>query len=122
MNPVVDRCSFLAHPVHSGAIEVPLALARVVGLAAALDSDTYLSVRVEPAGFVPTASRVCLEPLSSDDWEILEANAEHLEGQMLTQVCVPCLQYTRDSGAIAKYWRKGGQRSSVSAPHRPRAL
>lgn len=74
--------------MHSGAIEVPLALARVVGLAAALDSDTYLSVRVEPAGFVPTASRVCLEPLSSDDWEILEANAEHLEGQMLTQVRV----------------------------------
>ncbi|CAM9343475.1 unnamed protein product [Scytosiphon promiscuus] len=72
----------------SGAIEIPLALARVVGLAAALDSDTYLSVRVDPAGFVPTASRVCLEPLSSDDWEILEANAEHLEGQMLTQVCV----------------------------------
>ncbi|CAN0077559.1 unnamed protein product, partial [Hapterophycus canaliculatus] len=76
--------------VRSGAIEVPLALAGVVGLAAALDSDSYLSVRVESAGYVPTASRVCLEPLSSDDWEILEANAEHLEGQMLTQVCVAC--------------------------------
>eukprot|EP00903_Cladosiphon_okamuranus_P011980 g11251.t1 len=72
----------------SGAIEVPLALARVIGLAVALDSDAYLSVRAETAGYVPTASRVCLEPLSTNDWEILEANAEHLEGQMLTQVCV----------------------------------
>ncbi|CAN0135334.1 unnamed protein product [Ectocarpus sp. 8 AP-2014] len=72
----------------SGAIEVPLALAQVLGLAAALDADSYLSVAAEPAGYVPTASRVCLEPLSCDDWEILEANAEHLEGHMLTQVCV----------------------------------
>lgn len=70
----------------SGAIEVPLALAQVMGLATALDSDAYLSVAAEPAGYVPTASRVCLEPLSCDDWEILEANAEHLEGHMLAQV------------------------------------
>lgn len=70
----------------SGAIEIPLALARSIGLAAALDTDVYLSLRVEPAGYIPIASRVSLEPLSSDDWEILEANADHLEGQMLTQV------------------------------------
>lgn len=70
----------------SGVIEIPLALARVIGLAEALDADTFLSVRAEAAGYVPTASRVSLEPVSSDDWEILEANAQHLEGQMLSQV------------------------------------
>ncbi|CAN0031074.1 unnamed protein product, partial [Laminaria digitata] len=71
---------------YSGVIEMPLALARVVGLAAALDSDSFLSVRAEAAGYAPTAARVSLEPVSSDDWEILEANAHHLEGQMLSQV------------------------------------
>lgn len=62
----------------------------MAGLAAALDADAYLFVKVEPAGFVPTASRVSLEPLSSDDWEILEANAEHLEGRLLTQARRAC--------------------------------
>ena len=59
----------------------------MAGLASAVDADDRLSIRAEPAGYVPTASRVSMEPLSSDDWEILEANADYLEGQMLTQAC-----------------------------------
>ncbi|CAM9901595.1 unnamed protein product, partial [Discosporangium mesarthrocarpum] len=34
------------------------------------------------------ASRVVMEPWTCDDWEILESNAEHLEGELLNQVSV----------------------------------
>lgn len=60
----------------------------------------YLSVRAESAGAVSTASRVSLEPLSSDDWEILEANAEYLEGELLSQVG----EEEEEGG-----WRRAGQ-------------
>lgn len=80
-----------------------MALARATGLAVALDSDAYLSVRAEAAGYVPAASRVFLEPLSSDDWEILEANAEHLEGQMLTQVIFFLFSASADDSVLHTY-------------------
>ena len=35
---------------------------------------------------VPEAIGVCVEPVSVDDWEVVERNADYMESQMLTQV------------------------------------
>lgn len=67
-----------------------MALAQMMGLAAALDAEKYLSIAAEPLAYVATATRVFLEPLTSDDWEIVETNAGHLEEEMLSQVSQRC--------------------------------
>lgn len=43
-------------------------------------------VRVNVVRDVANANSVCVEPLTSDDWEILELNAGYLEEQILSQV------------------------------------
>ncbi|CAM9478899.1 unnamed protein product, partial [Phaeothamnion confervicola] len=68
--------------------EVPLALAQTLGLDRVMDADRYARVRFEPLDYVRDAGRVDVEPCTSDDWEIVEMNAEHLEGELLRQVCV----------------------------------
>ena len=35
---------------------------------------------------VPAAVTVTVEPANTDDWEVVEQNAEYLEDQILTQV------------------------------------
>ena len=35
---------------------------------------------------IPEAVGVCVEPISVDDWEVVEQNAGHMEEQILTQV------------------------------------
>jgi Peroxisome biogenesis factor 1, N-terminal len=70
----------------SDCLEVPQALARTLGLDRLLDLDPYLAVRVQPLEYVANAARVDVEPCTPDDWEILELNAEHLEGELLQQV------------------------------------
>jgi len=35
---------------------------------------------------VPTAKVIEVEPVSSDDWEVLEQNSGHLEEELLNQV------------------------------------
>ena len=64
----------------SDAVEVPVMLARFIGL---MGEDQL--VRVDPVEFVPAAQRVDVEPVSADDWEILSMHAEYLEVVFLQQ-------------------------------------
>ena len=61
-------------------IEVPAALAECLGL-----SDG-LRVEVRVRTDLAIASRIDVEPVATDDWEIIELHAEHLEEQLLNQV------------------------------------
>ncbi len=64
----------------SSTLQVPLALARCLGLAA----GTRVAWQVTPP--LPAAAHVAVEPLGHDDWEVLELNAGMLEAQLLSQV------------------------------------
>lgn len=62
-------------------VEVPAAVAAAAGVA----DGVRCSVRAVNS---PPAQRVIVEPASADDWEVLEQNAEYVEGQLLRQVGV----------------------------------
>lgn len=61
-------------------LEVPGALAGCLGIAQGIT----VTVRAVPD--IPEAIGVCVEPISVDDWEVVEQNAGHMEDQILTQV------------------------------------
>lgn len=42
---------------------------------------------------MPKATLVTIEPLSEDDWEVLELNSEHAEASILKQVDFICLYF-----------------------------
>eukprot|EP00947_MAST-08B_sp_MAST-8B-sp1_P004900 g4900.t1 len=69
-------------------LEVPSALGHALGLGALVADMPQAAVQVEPAGFIPVARSVEIEPLDVDDWEILELRAGHLEATLLDQLCV----------------------------------
>lgn len=62
-------------------LEIPAALAGCLGIAQGIT----VSVRIVTD--IPEAIGVCVEPLSVDDWEVVEQNAGHMEEQILSQVC-----------------------------------
>jgi peroxin-1 len=64
----------------AGAVGIPAGLLGSLGLAEGRP------VLVRPLWEVPQAVAVTVEPASEDDWEMVELNAEYLEGQLLTQV------------------------------------
>lgn len=43
-------------------------------------------VQVRVVSDVPKATLVTIEPLTEDDWEVLELNSEHAEADILNQV------------------------------------
>ena len=45
-----------------------------------------IKVTAQPVVDIPEATGICVEPISSDDWEVVEQNAGHMEDQILTQV------------------------------------
>lgn len=49
-----------------------------------LADHTIVQVRV--VSNVPKATLVTIEPLTEDDWEVLELNSEHAEAAILNQV------------------------------------
>ncbi|GBF99634.1 hypothetical protein Rsub_12313 [Raphidocelis subcapitata] len=55
-------------------------------LAACLGLRHGAAVRLRPLGRVPVAEAVSVEPLTGDDWEVVDLNAEHLEERLLEQV------------------------------------
>jgi len=65
-------------------LEIPAALAGCLGIAQGIT----VSVRVVTD--IPEAIGVCVEPLSIDDWEVVEQNAGHMEEQILSQVSYTC--------------------------------
>jgi hypothetical protein len=81
----VAEDSYLSwHGAFSGGdwMELPVAFARAVGL------ENASSVGVELVSCVSNARRVVVEPLSSDDWDVVDLYAGHLENQLLHQVCI----------------------------------
>ena len=65
-------------------LDIPAALAGCLGIAQGIT----VSVRVVTD--IPEAVGVCVEPLSVDDWEVVEQNAGHMEEQILSQVSYKC--------------------------------
>lgn len=65
-------------------LEIPAALAGCLGIAEGI------TVSVKVVNDIPEAIGVCVEPLSIDDWEVVEQNAGHMEEQILSQVCYNC--------------------------------
>ncbi|KAA6429601.1 MAG: peroxisome biogenesis 1-like [Trebouxia sp. A1-2] len=63
-------------------LEIPAALAGCLGIAQGI------TVSVQVVTDIPEAIGVCVEPLSVDDWEVVEQNAGHMEEQILSQVGV----------------------------------
>lgn len=45
-------------------------------------------VQVRVVSDVPKATLVTIEPLTEDDWEVLELNSEHAEAAILNQVVI----------------------------------
>ncbi len=63
-------------------LEIPAVLARLVGL------DNSEAVKVDVVACVPNAQRIHVEPLTCDDYEIVELNSELLERELLDQVSI----------------------------------
>ena len=61
-------------------LEVPGALAGCLNIAQGI------TVTARAVSDIPEAIRVCVEPISVDDWEVVEQNAGHMEDQILSQV------------------------------------
>jgi hypothetical protein len=55
-------------------------------LAACLSLRPGALVQLVPLRGVPAAEAVIVEPLTGDDWEVIDLNAGHLEERMLEQV------------------------------------
>ena len=61
-------------------LEVPASLAECLGLPDGMRVDAQIRRDIE------SATRIDVEPVAHDDWEIIELHAEHLEEQLLNQV------------------------------------
>ncbi|KAK4791038.1 hypothetical protein SAY86_031451 [Trapa natans] len=64
----------------SAAIEVSQQFAECISL------PSHMRVRVRVVTNMPKATLVTIEPLTEDDWEVLELNSEHAEASILKQV------------------------------------
>ena len=60
-------------------------------------------VQLEPVDAPPDCGIVCVEPLTCDDWEMLELNAGHLEEQILNQA------FVLSAGQVFPLWIFGKQ-------------
>lgn len=60
-------------------MEVPAALASCLGISQGIT----VAVKVLPD--IPQAIGICVEPVSTDDWEVVEQNAGYMEEQILNQ-------------------------------------
>jgi len=75
-------------------LQVPVALAESIGLKDAVDfatktaPDSPLVVSVAVIPYAPVASRVDVDPVTADDWEILQLHANFVESELLSQICV----------------------------------
>ncbi len=69
-----------------GACGAPGSIGIPAGLLSSLGLPEGRPVVVRPLWDVPRAVCVSVEPASEDDWEMVELNAEYLEGQLLSQV------------------------------------
>jgi SpoVK/Ycf46/Vps4 family AAA+-type ATPase len=81
---------FAGHISAKAVVEIPMALAQCVGLAAAVESSQGMPmfVALEVVEYSPKVTRITLDPVSEDDWEIIERNAGFLESSLLDQISV----------------------------------
>ena len=73
-------------------LDVPVKLAEDVGLAGVVAANAGMGVMtvvaVAAVREAPITTGVTMEPVGSDDWEVIEARAGFMEEELLRQVCV----------------------------------
>jgi peroxin-1 len=52
------------------------------------NEELYVYPLTQGSDNLPTASQVFLEPVTMNDWEIVELNAQYLEDQLVNQIAV----------------------------------
>ena len=85
--------------VGSPVVEIPSMLGECLGLRHGM--FVLLLPLFQPISMPPSASSVTLEPLTEDDWEVLEANASHVEEVVLQQTAVLA------QGQLVPLWLRG---------------
>lgn len=81
-------------------LEVPGALAGCLNIAPGI------TVTARAVSDIPEAIGVCVEPISVDDWEVVEQNAGHMEDQILSQVHAHLMDiFSRASPALQPFMR-----------------
>ena len=90
-----EGSSQLAHVAWRGGyskqakVEIPHAMAQCMGLSSVIASTKGASVFVQVTKTTCSrVTRVNLDPLGEDDWEMLELHASQLEESLLDQVCI----------------------------------
>ncbi|KAG7990266.1 hypothetical protein I3843_02G017200 [Carya illinoinensis] len=78
--------SRLWHVAWSGATSASSAIEVAQKFAECIFLPEHATVQVRAVSNVPKATLVTIEPLSEDDWEVLELNSEHAEAAILNQV------------------------------------
>lgn len=81
----------------SARVGVPMQLAKCLGIE---DGEV---VTATPLPGAAATKMVCVEPVSSDDWEVLELNASYVESRMLDQISV------LTNGETFPFWIRGSQ-------------
>ncbi|EGG20774.1 peroxisomal biogenesis factor 1 [Cavenderia fasciculata] len=82
------------HHHHNDSLEMSQEMAQCLGLV----EGQMIRLKAASASAVQKATTVEVEPVTSDDWEILEVHAEYLEEQLLNQINVV------SSGQIIPIW------------------
>ncbi|CAK9148480.1 unnamed protein product [Ilex paraguariensis] len=76
----------LWHVAWSGSASTSSAIEIAQQFAECIRLPGYTTVQVRAVPNLPKASLVTIEPLTEDDWEVLELNSEHAEAAILKQV------------------------------------
>ena len=102
---------FAGHMSSRAVVEIPTAFAQTIGLADDIQATEGipLFVILDKVDYAPKVQTVTLDPVSEDDWEIIERNAGFLENSLLDQVSAIY------SGLIFPVWIEGRMRVQVKA-------
>ena len=94
---------FAGHMSSRAVVEVPTAFAQTIGLAEDVQAagGIPLFVVLNKVDYAPKVQSITLDPVSEDDWEIIERNAGFLENSLLDQISAV---YT---GLIFPVWIEG---------------
>jgi SpoVK/Ycf46/Vps4 family AAA+-type ATPase len=95
--------SFAGHISSRAFVEVPTAFSHTIGLADDIQAagDAPLFVILNKVDYAPKIHSITLDPVSEDDWEIIERNAGFLENSLLDQIS------TVYNGLIFPIWIEG---------------
>ncbi|ETP52510.1 hypothetical protein F442_02492 [Phytophthora nicotianae P10297] len=74
--------------LRSDIIEMPIELARCVGIQDHLEKMPQAFIGVHVVEALPIARQVSVEPCTPDDWELIQLHAGAVETELLRQMCV----------------------------------